>query len=103
MLTTSLQKLCTPAHVYFIMSLISLIVMGLQNIGNVNKYCVGNFECRVTNTLGIFVIKMIYIVFWTWILNTLCRYGHKRISWFILLLPFIFMFILIALMFIKIH
>jgi hypothetical protein len=98
-----LQKLCTPAHAYFVLSVLALIVMGIQNLGNVNKYCVGNYECVVTSTLGVFAVKMLYIVFWTWVLNTLCKAGYKRLSWFIFLLPLISMFILIALMFLNIH
>ena len=70
----TLQKLCTPAHVYFLISLVSLLIMAFQNLGNVNKYCVGNYECTVTSTLGVFAVKMLYVVFWTWVLNTLpCR------------------------------
>lgn len=99
----TLQKLCTPAHVYFLLSLVSLLIMAFQNLGNVNKYCVGNYECSVTSTLGVFAVKMLYVVFWTWVLNTLCRAGYTRLSWFIFLLPFISMFVLIALMFLNIH
>ena len=96
-----LQKLCTPAHVYFVLSVIALVVMGVQNLGNTNKYCVGNYVCTVSNTLGVFAVKMLYVIFWTWILNTICKAGYKKLSWFILLLPFIAMFVLIALMFIH--
>ena len=98
-----LKKLCTPAHLYFLLSIISLIIMGIQNLGNINKYCVGNFTCNVTNTLGGFIVKFLYVLFWTWVLNTLCRAGYKRLSWFIFLIPFIAMFVLIALMFLNIH
>ena len=99
----ALKNLCTPAHVYFLISVLALIIMAIQNVGNVNKYCVGNYECTVTSTLGVFAVKFLYIVFWTWVLNTLCRAGYKRLSWFIFLLPFVSMFILIALMFLNIH
>jgi len=77
--------------------------MAFQNLGNVNKYCVGNYECTVTSTLGVFAVKMLYVVFWTWVLNSLCKAGYTRLSWFIFLLPFIAMFVLIALMFLNIH
>lgn len=96
-----LKKLCTPAHIYFVLSLIALVIMGIQNLGNIDKYCVGNYTCTVSNTLGVFLVKMIYILFWTWVLNTLCKAGYKNLSWFVLLMPFIAMFILIALMFIH--
>ena len=99
----SLKKLCTPAHLYFLISVISLLIMAFQNLGNTNKYCVGNYECTVTSTLGVFAVKMLYVVFWTWVLNTLCRAGYDKLSWFIFLLPFVAMFVLIALMFLNIH
>lgn len=99
----SLKKLCTPAHLYFLISVISLLIMAFQNLGNTNKYCVGNYECTVTSTLGVFAVKMLYVVFWTWVLNTLCRAGYEKLSWFIFLLPFVAMFVLIALMFLNIH
>ncbi|MGI9555098.1 MAG: hypothetical protein ACR2M6_03900 [Vampirovibrionia bacterium] len=98
-----LKKLCTPAHLYFLISVISLLIMAVQNLGNVNKYCVGNYECVVTSTLGVFAVKMLYVVFWTWILNVLCRAGYERLSWFVFLLPYVAMFVLIALMFLNIH
>jgi hypothetical protein len=96
-----LQKLCTPAHLYFILSVISLVLMAIQNLGNTDKYCVGNYTCVVTSTLGVFLVKMIYVAFWTWVLNTLCRAGYTNLSWFVFLLPFIAMFILIALLIIH--
>lgn len=99
----AINKLCTPAHIYFLISLVSILILAFQNLGNVNKYCVGNYECMVSSTLGVFIVKMLYIIFWTWVLNTLCRAGYKRLSWFIFLLPFISMFILIAMMFLNIH
>lgn len=96
-----IKKLCTPAHIYFLLSAISLVIIGLQNLGNTNKYCVGNYTCVVGNTIGVFLVKMLYVIFWTWVLNTLCRAGYTNLSWFLFLLPFISMFILIALMFIH--
>lgn len=99
----AINKLCTPAHIYFLISLVSILILAFQNLGNVNKYCVGNYECMVSSTLGVFIVKMLYIIFWTWVLNTLCRAGYNRLSWFIFLLPFISMFILIAMMFLNIH
>jgi predicted PurR-regulated permease PerM len=43
-----------------------------------------------------FVAKVLYVIFWTFVLNTLCNYGYYKLSWFILLLPFIIFFIVIA-------
>jgi hypothetical protein len=93
-----LRNLCTPSYVYLVISTIALVVMLFQNIGNVNLYCLGSYTCDVTSTTLIFLIKILYILFWTWILNLICRAGYTSISWFLVLLPFILMFVIISLM-----
>ena len=67
-----LRNLCTPAYVYLVISTIALIIMIFQNYGNVNTYCLGDYSCNVSSTAMIFIIKAIYILFWTWILNLMC-------------------------------
>ena len=94
----SLKELCSPAALYFIMSILSLIMIVFQNLGNSNSYHVGNFSCRVPSTALIFIIKLIYILFWTWILNLICKDGHTGISWLLVLLPFILLFVLIGML-----
>jgi len=91
-----LRKLCTPAYLYFLISFFSILILAYQNMGHVDKYCVGNFQCRVTNTLAVFVAKMLYVMFWTWMLSVFCKAGYTNVAWFLLLLPYIMMFILIA-------
>jgi hypothetical protein len=44
----------------------------------------------------IFIIKVVYILFWTWILNLICSAGAPGVAWFLVLLPLIVFFILIA-------
>jgi len=98
---TGLRKLCTPSYVYLVISSIALVVMIYQNIGNVDKYCLGSYTCNVSNTALIFVIKAVYILFWTWILNLMCNANASGIAWFLLLLPIIIMFILLSAMMIT--
>jgi hypothetical protein len=92
----TLKDLCPPALVYFIISIISVSLMLVQNLGNSNSYHVGSFSCRVPNTTVVFVAKFIYILFWTWILNLICKDGHTEISWLLILLPWIMLFVLIG-------
>jgi hypothetical protein len=101
MALTGLRNLCTPSYVYLVISMILLGVMYFQNRNNVAVYCLGEYECDVTNVTAIFLVKFIYILFWTWILNLICKSGSPSISWLLLLLPFILFFLMIALMFIK--
>ena len=93
-----IKKLCTPAYVYLVISVIALIVLMFQNGGNVDVYCVGSFECEVPSTALIFFIKFIYVAFWTFVLDSICKAGHKQISWFLVVFPFILFFILVGLL-----
>jgi hypothetical protein len=101
MAIAGLRNLCTPSYVYFVISAIALVVMLYQNVGNINKYCVGTYSCTVSSTAIIFIIKAVYILFWTWVLNLICRAGAPGIAWFLVLLPFILMFVLISMLFIS--
>ena len=96
MAIVGLRNLCGPAHTYLVISGIALIFMAFQNVGNVNMYCLGSYSCSVTNTTLVFLVKVVYILFWTWILNLICRAGATNIAWFLVLLPFILMFLFIA-------
>ena len=96
----TIQELCTPSQIYFIISFVSLFIMAFQNYGNNNKYCVGNLNRDVYSTSIIFILKITYVLFWTWVLHLICNAGYKNISWLLVLLPFILMFVLIGLMFI---
>jgi hypothetical protein len=97
----SLKELCTPSLIYFVISIISLAVVLLQNLGNTNSYHVGSFSCRVPNTAFIFIVKLIYILFWTWILNLICKDGHSELSWLLVLFPFILLFVMMGLLMIN--
>jgi hypothetical protein len=84
----SIKELCMPAMVYFILSILTILIVLFQNLGNTNRYKIGNFSCRVTNTTLLFVVKIIYVLFWTYVLNLICKDGHKELSWILLFLPF---------------
>lgn len=94
----TLKELCTPSKVYFVISVIALVVLLIQNMSNDNVFAVGTYSCSVPSTLLIFVLKVIYILFWTWVLNLMCKDGHSEIAWFLLLVPFILVFIIAAMM-----
>jgi len=93
----SLKELCTPAQIYFIISMIGLVILFFQNLGHNNSYHIGSFSCRVPSTILVFIVKLIYILFWTWVLNLICKDGHTTISWLLVLLPWILLFVIIGL------
>ena len=94
----SIKELCSPALLYFVISIVCLTLVLFQNLGNSNSYNIGNFSCRVPNTALIFIIKFIYILFWTWVLNLICKDGHTTISWLLVLFPWILLFVIIGLL-----
>ena len=98
-MSLNIRNWCTPAYFYFIISIIAILIMSIQNYGNTNVYCLGDYSCGVTSTFLIFVIKILYVLFWTWILNLICKSGYESVSWFLFLLPYVVMFITIAYVF----
>ena len=98
---TSLKELCTPASLYFIISMIGLFIVLMQNLGYSNSYHVGSFSCRVPSTTAVFIAKLIYVLFWTYVLNLICKDGHVGVSWLLVLLPWLLLFVMIGLLMIN--
>lgn len=67
-----MNTLCTPAHIYLILAIISLIIGAFYKLN-----------------LGAFIMKGLWIILWTYLLNYLCRKGHSTISWILVLIPFL--------------
>lgn len=100
-LPKTLKELCTPAMLYFVISIFALVIILFQNLGNNNSYHVGSFSCRVPNTMIVFIVKFIYILFWTYVLNLICKDGHVGLSWLLVLLPWLLSFVFIGLLMIN--
>ena len=96
-----LRNVCTPAAIYFGLSVFTMFVMFMQNLGNPNSYCIGRYTCNVSSVNMLFLVKFVYILFWTWILNIICREGFEGISWVLVLLPYILMLVFILTMFVP--
>lgn len=69
-----MKQICSPALLYLILSVISLLTAAANKI-----------------KLMSLIVKAIFIVAWTWFLNWLCVNGHKDVAWFLVILPFIIM------------
>ena len=91
-----LKELCTPAFLYFSLAMLGVLVSVVQNLGNSRRYNLGMLSTSVPSTFLVFVVKIIYILFWTWVLNLMCKDGHKEIAWFLVLIPFILLFLIMG-------
>jgi hypothetical protein len=92
-LKNTLTRLCSPAYIYLLFSVIGIVLLSFQNYGNTKKFCVGKWSCIVPSTLLVFVFKIAFVSFWTFILDVLCKAGYVNVSWALVLLPFILFFI----------
>jgi hypothetical protein len=102
MMNRQYKSLCSPAQLYVFLSVVAIIAMLLQNISDSRRYCVGMYSCRLQyNNMFLFLIKVLYVIFWTIVLDSLCKNGYTNLSWIIVLLPFIMLFTLIALFMIQ--
>jgi hypothetical protein len=99
MATIGLRNLCRPAMFYFVISIAAVIFMAIQNLATGRSYCIGMQKCSSNNVTLLFVIKIVYILFWTWLLNIICSNVGEIVSWVLVFIPFILMFIFIAITF----
>ena len=89
-----IMKLCKPAQVYLILSLISLTLylISMLNVHDQVLEVEPEGEGIHHYTLSGLVIKMIFTILWIYLLNYICQFKYgKKIAWFIVLLPFFFM------------
>ena len=93
------NSICTPAQLYLAISLIAIISMLLQNCQDNTVYRIGDMVVKTPcHNLAFFAVKVLYVFLWTWILNLLCKNGFSGLSWLLVLLPLIGMFVLIGLL-----
>tara|TARA_B100000963_G_C22623641_1_gene671219 strand:+ start:940 stop:1344 length:405 start_codon:yes stop_codon:yes gene_type:complete len=97
-LPKEIRKLCNPAKVYLLLSMISVIIY-LISMFNMHSTIIeaepeGEGVHRYT-LMGLFM-KIIFMILWVYILNYICQFKYgKKIAWFIVLLPFFFMGLLL--------
>ena len=93
-----IRALCTPAKIYFLLSMVTILGMLIQNSLGSEILHMGNKTVHLPHSnISFFIFKTISVILWTYILQTLCKSGYKNISWFLVLLPYFFFFLVIGL------
>tara|TARA_Y100001970_G_C13932178_1_gene698847 strand:- start:488 stop:811 length:324 start_codon:yes stop_codon:yes gene_type:complete len=93
----NIKKLCTPASIYFLMSMIAFLIILVQNLGGeMNVLCVGDYKCDIGNVFVGLIMNLIYIIFWTFVLDLMCKNGYEKLSWIIVLLPILLFFVMLT-------
>jgi hypothetical protein len=91
------DSLCKPAQFYLIIASVAYIIMLLQNLGTRNTFTMGTYTVDHQNPGLVLIVNALYILLWTWLLNMICKINPK-ISWVIVLLPFILLFLALGIM-----
>ena len=100
------QDLCTPAKVYITLAVIYMIgayfsMNEFSNFMQVNQSKLHpylnslNFSVS-KSTNGVTLVNILFTLLWTWLLNRLCSAGYIRVSWFLVLFPYLLLFLAIA-------
>ena len=95
------DKLCPPAQIYLVVSVIMLVLsyFGLSSISQqLEMHQSGspllqslNFTYQKDSRTS-YVVQGVLIILWTWLLSYFCRNGYTSLSWFLVLLPWLLMF-----------
>ena len=93
------QYLCSPAKLYLAISMLAIIIIFAQNLTSKDKYCIGMYQCNATllEVVLFFIFKLVYVLFWTWILNLICKSGERWIAWMLVLIPLLLNFLAVVL------
>ena len=97
------QDLCTPAKVYITLAVIYMVCAYFSiskcsnfmqaNQSNMHPYLNSLNANMSQSTNGITLMNVLFTLFWTWVLNRLCSAGHIRVSWFLVLFPYMVLLI----------
>jgi hypothetical protein len=93
----SFKSLCSPAQLYLVMSGLSFLAILLQNCSDSSSYKIGSMSVKPEcHNVFFFIFKALYILGFTYLLNWFCSKKLKTVSWIIVLLPFIGMFLILG-------
>ena len=100
------QDLCTPAKAYVTLALIYIVTayFGIDRYLNFMKLNQSKLHPSLNSlnfsvsqsTTSVTLVNILFTLFWTWLLNQLCSAGYIRVSWFLVMFPYLLMFIALA-------
>lgn len=79
MADSSNNNLCWPAKIYLVILILSILFGIYQNF-----------------SVPVLLIKTVFGLLWLWLLHLLCEKGYEKISWLLLILPYVFMVLVVA-------
>jgi energy-coupling factor transporter transmembrane protein EcfT len=74
----SISSFCLPAKIYLALAILSIVISLIISV----------------ETIYASIIHFIFAIFWTWVLNLICKSGFSVVSWILVLIP-IFIYIIV--------
>ena len=91
-LPKEVQKLCTPAFIYLVLSVISTLIYLIAMFSAGSNPTLNGTDVNIHKyTFGGLLMKVIWHLLFICFLNYLCKKKHTTIAWVVLFLPFILM------------
>jgi len=72
-------KLCTPAQIYLFLALLSCV-----------------FALFNRMKFWTIILKLVFAFLWTFLLSYICSLGYQGLAWFLVLLPYILIFLIMV-------
>lgn len=84
-LSATFNSICLPSKVYFVLSFVTIL------LSLISPAVFGGLSFLSH------LFHFIYVIFWTWVLDLICKAGYSTISWVLVFFPFIVIFLLLVL------
>ena len=96
----SWSSLCTPSKVYLGLAIFWIVAIIVQNMANERMFLFAHLMMEVPSTMVMAALHIVWILFWAWVLNLICKDGHSGVAWFLVVFPYA---LLLLAMFITHH
>jgi hypothetical protein len=81
------NKLCSPSAAFLVISATSLLLAtSFLILLFVQKQ---NITKRGPFLLMLLILKIVYVLFWTWVLDLICKSGHDELAWSLVFAPYV--------------
>jgi hypothetical protein len=78
------NHLCNPAKLYLILSILAIIIMMTKKM-----------------KMMAVVFKILFSLFFVYVLNFICKKGFKTLAWILVILPYFFLFLAMTNLLVK--
>lgn len=88
------MELCTPAHLFLVVSLLLFFFLSYNDYYNINASCMASYHCNKPQKSIVYYLLVLFLIFvWTFVLNFQCSAGFTTLVWIEILLPLLLMFL----------